>query len=400
MDRLPLSRSHRLSPPDGRDGIASSGTIVAFSFALGVSNVALPLAALRAGYGLSEIGALTSISAVAQFLVRATISRAARCLADRVLVSVACALLVLCCGVLVMSTGPAAFVIAQVSYGAARGYFWSASQLHAVRRETSSRRALARINLISSFGMLAGPIAAGGLSERSSDSALILAALVASAGAGLSFLMMRLPLLEPSRAGHDRTVWKRADIRATGWGSASTGAWTAMLVSFVPVVLAAEHSGLVVGVLVAMANGSSIVGSYVVGRAAHRLLEALFRMSAVAIGVGVAVLPFAGANAPLSALLLVISGLGAGALLTLSPALAIDAVHREKRAEALAVTGSFRAGALLVAPLAVAGAVAFVPLSAALAAVGSAITLVAAKRPPRPLAEEDLRLPLERAAGE
>lgn len=370
--------------PTTRDGMASSGTIVAFSFALAVSNVALPLAALEAGYGASEIGLLTAASAVAQLLVRMTIARAAQRFADRTLVGAACGFLVVCCGLLVVSTAPAAFVAAQLAQGAARGYFWSGSQLHAVRGSTSSRRALARINLISTFGMLTGPVASGALSESSSAGALLLAAVVALAGAGLSSLMTPLPLLEPSRAADHGTVWKRPEIRATGWGSASSGAWTALTVSFVPVILTAQHPGLIVGILVAMANGSSIVGSVAVGRARQQHVAGLFRVCAVAIGVGVALLPFAGASPLLAGVFLVISGLGAGALLTLSPALAIDAVHGENRAQALGVTGSFRAGALLVTPLAVAAAVVFVPLSTALTAVGSSLALVAAKRPPTP----------------
>ena len=368
--------------------MASSGTIVAFSFALAVSNVALPLAALEAGYGPSEIGLLTAVSAVAQLLVRMTIARVAQRFPDRTLVGAACGFLVVSCGLLVVSTAPAAFVAAQLAQGGARGYFWSGSQLHAVRGSLSSRRALARINLISTFGMLTGPVAAGALSESSSAGALLLAAVVSLAGAGLSSLMTPLPLLEPSRAGNHGKVWKRPEIRATGWGSASSGAWTALTVSYVPVILATEHPGLIVGILVAMANGSSIVGSVAVGRARQEHVAGLFRASAVAIGVGVALLPLTGASPSLAGVLLVISGLGAGALLTLSPALAIDAVHGEKRAEALAVTGSFRAGALLVTPLAVAGAVVFIPLSTALTAVGSSLALVAAKRPPTPSTED------------
>lgn len=59
-------------PPAARHGIPASATIVAFSFALGVSNVALPLVALEAGYGVSDIGVLTAMSALAQLVVRAT----------------------------------------------------------------------------------------------------------------------------------------------------------------------------------------------------------------------------------------------------------------------------------------------------------------------------------------
>lgn len=370
--------------------MAAAATIVAFSFALGVSNVALPLAALQAGYGLGAIGALSATSALAQLAVRATVSRATRRFTDRALIGGACCLLLVCCAVLVWSTAPAAFVAAQLAQGAGRGYFWTGSQLHAVRTAASSRRGLARVNLIASVGMLTGPVAAGAFGDRS-PGALAIAAVVAAAGVAAASLMTRLPLLEPARAGSPVAVWKRADIRSTGWGSASTGAWTALIVSFVPVLLAEEHPTLVVGVLIAVANASSIAGSVAVGWARQRQLAWLFRSSLVAIGAGVALLPPAAASAALCGGLLIVSGLGAGALLTLSPALAIDSVHGERRAEALAVTGSFRAGALLVTPLAVAGAVVLMPLSAALAAVGATIAAVAARRPPDASPAEDAR---------
>jgi MFS family permease len=72
-------------------------------------------------------------------------------------------------------------------------------------------------------------------------------------------------------------------------------------------------------------------------------------------------------------LVLALSGLGAGALQTVGPAVATDAVHPEERGEAIAAAGTFRAAALFAAPLAIAGAITVVPLAAAMAVVGVAI---------------------------
>jgi hypothetical protein len=68
-------------------------------------------------------------------------------------------------------------------------------------------------------------------------------------------------------------------------------------------------------------------------------------------------------------------------------AVASDAVHPEERGEAIAVSGTFRAGALFAAPLAVAGLVVVLPLAPAVALVGAAMTVPAValrRRPPVP----------------
>jgi MFS family permease len=83
----------------------------------------------------------------------------------------------------------------------------------------------------------------------------------------------------------------------------------------------------------------------------------------------------------LAAAVLALSGLGAGALQTVGPAVATDAVHPEERGEAIAATGAFRAAALFGAPLAVAGAIAVAPLAAAMAVTGVILALPALRVP-------------------
>lgn len=78
------------------------------------------------------------------------------------------------------------------------------------------------------------------------------------------------------------------------------------------------------------------------------------------------------------AVALAISGIGAGVLQTVGPAIAAEKVHPEERGDALALTGTFRATALFLSPLAMAGLVTLAPVTAALLAAGLLITAPAA----------------------
>ena len=90
----------------------------------------------------------------------------------------------------------------------------------------------------------------------------------------------------------------------------------------------------------------------------------------IATGLGLAAVgPFAGLTAPV-AIALAISGIGAGVLQTVGPAIAAEKVHPEERGDALALTGTFRATALFLSPLGMAGLVTLVPVTAALLAAG------------------------------
>lgn len=91
--------------------------------------------------------------------------------------------------------------------------------------------------------------------------------------------------------------------------------------------------------------------------------------------MGTALVAVTASDVVLAGLALTVSGLGAGALQTLGPAVASSAVHPEERGDVIALTGAFRAASLLVTPLAVAGLVAVVPLSTALAVVAAGMTL-------------------------
>jgi hypothetical protein len=153
----------------------------------------------------------------------------------------------------------------------------------------------------------------------------------------------------------------------------TAGAWRGLLGSYVPIALIhAGHGSSTVGILVATANTTSIVGSWLVRHvdeeaAALRVL----RLGTPVTGISMAVMGcVAGPSLLGAAAALAVSGVAAGALQTLGPALASDAVHEEERGEAIAATGVWRAASLFVAPLATAGLVAVVPVGAAVCVTG------------------------------
>jgi MFS family permease len=135
----------------------------------------------------------------------------------------------------------------------------------------------------------------------------------------------------------------------------------------------AGQSSRTIGVLVSGANGASVIGAVLVSRVPSRRMAAVFASATLAAGLGIALCAAVAASAPMAALALAVSGLGAGALQTVGPVLATDAVHPEERGEAIAAAGMFRAGVGFAAPLIVAGLIVVMPLTAAMALVGATV---------------------------
>lgn len=363
------------------DRAVTTGAVFAFSTALGVSNVALPLLALAAGYGAAAIGALTATSAAAQLLVRATVATVARRHSDRFLMTSAAAALGLSCVLVSLSTVAWVFVLAELCQGAARAYFWTGSQLH-VMHGANALRGVARINLTSGLGGLLGPVLAGLLAEGSPVTATVTAAAIATAGLLLCAGTHRNPPQRGGRRAKAAKLWRSPSLRSGCWASATAGTWGGLLTSYVPVILTqAGHSAHLVGILVGTANGANIVGSYVVGRIRLSRLGRGYPALVLGTAVSIVALSVLAFQPLLSAAALVTGGLGAGALLTLGPVLASDRLTAAQRPDALAATGTFRASALLLSPLTVAGASAVLATAPAMAAVGAIISIAALGRP-------------------
>jgi MFS family permease len=355
-----------------RDQVATTGGAFVFAISLGLVSVVIPLAALRAGYSGAEVGVLVAVAALSQMAMRSTLGVVMRYLPDWTLVAGAAATLAMSCLVVALSTAVVPFVVGQLLQGVARACFWTGSQTHAVRTPRSSTvSALATVNLASSTGLLVGPVLGGAYISGSGREALLLGAAFAAVGVVPASLLTRLPPFVPPIDRPRGGVWRRPGVSAGCWAGVTTGAWRGLLGSYVPLALDhARHSSSTIGALVAAANAAGLVGSGLVGRLHRGALARGFLAGTMAAGGATALIALGAGTVATAAALLVVSGLGAGALQTLGPAVATEAVHAEERGEAIAAAGTFRAGALLVAPLGVAGLLAVVPLAGAFAVVG------------------------------
>jgi MFS family permease len=347
---------------------------VGFSFALSISQVTLPLLALAAGYDSVEIGVLTALSAVSQLLMRLVIGALMRRYPDWLLVLLAAVLLALSTAIVAVSSAWVPFVLCEFAQGAARGAFWTGSQTHVVRGSGSAVSALAKVNLSSSAGLLCGPLAAGLLAERSLPAALWLATGVALAAGAPAVLMDRLPPFAKVENRQGGRLWTRPGVDTGCWAGMSAGAWRGLLNSYVPVALsAAGQTATAVGALVSVANGAGLAGAGVSGRLRPHTTRRAFVLATTAGGASIALVAPAAGSVVVAAALLAISGLAAGALQTIGPAMATDAVHPDERGDAIAAAGTFRSGALFASPLIVAGLLGIVALGPAMAAVGLVI---------------------------
>jgi MFS family permease len=234
------------------------------------------------------------------------------------------------------------------------------------------------MNFVAGLGLMAGPLIAGVLSEVTPVLALAVAAGVALLGMVPTFLLDRLPPFAPPADRPPGRFWRRPGVDIGCWAAVTAGGWRGILSSYVPVALdAARQSASTIGVLVTLANGASLVGAALAARVPARWSARVVLGGIVVAGGTTALTAAVAWDAGLSALVLLVSGIAAGAIQVLGQATAAESVHREERGDAIAVTGTFRAAALFAAPLAVAGLVVVLPLAPAVALVGAAITVPA-----------------------
>ena len=374
---MPRPRADRRRP--SRDTVATAGGAVLFALSLGLATVALPLLAIQAGYSAAEIGVLTATSALSQMATRLVLGPAMRVVPEWVLVVAAGLLLAASSGLVAASSALTAFVSAQLMQGVARACFWTGTQTHVVRGDRSAVGGLAMVNLLANAGLVIGPVLAGVLTERSPQLALGVGACIAAVGCVPAVLLKRLPPFSPPSDRPPGRLWRRPGVDAGCWAGVTTGTWRGLLGSYVPVALsAAQLSSSTIGVLVSVASSAALAGAGIVARLrlVRRLVWA-YALGAAATGVATALIALLAGSPWAVGAALAVSGLGAGALQTVGPAMAAESVHPQERGDVIAVTGTFRAGALFVAPLAIAGMLAAVPLTLAMGAVGTAIALPA-----------------------
>lgn len=349
---------------------------VLFSFSLGMAALTTPILAVRAGYSVGAVGLLITLSALAQMVVRMGLNTALRLWSDWTLVAGAAALLAASCGALAVSPALTSFVLSQILLGAARACFWTGIQTHVVRGSGSTLKPLAVTNLAGSVGQACGPLLAGVMVERSAALAMAAAAAVALVGLVPASRLPRLPPFLPVSDGAPGGIWRQPAVAAGCWASYAVGGWRGLLSSYVPVVLdAADHSAGMIGVLMFMANTAAIVGIGAVARLPNELVRLTYAAASLFVGGGVAAAALLPHSAAVVGLSLCLSGISAGSLQSLGPAMATQGVRPEERGQAIVAVGTARAGAQFAAPFAAVALVSAFPLGAAVAVVGLLLAL-------------------------
>lgn len=372
-------RTRARSSGPGRDRIASATGALIFASALGMASVALPLLALRSGYSPVQVGLLVGSSAATQLAARMGMGSWMRRFPDWTFVVAAALLLAVANFLAAFTTALVPFALAHLLQGVARAFFWTGSQTHVVRGNHAAVGALAVVNLASAAGLLIGPLLAGIIGGWSLPAAMVLAALLATAACVPALMLDRLPPFSPPSDRVPGRIWRRPGVDAGCWAGVSAGAWRGLLSSYVPVALeAARHTALTIGVLVSVANLAQLVGSGAVSRLRREGVVRVFAGGVLAAGVGTAAVGLLSPNQVLAGFALALSGLGAGAIQTVGPAVATEAVHPEERGEAIAAIGAFRAAALFASPLGAAAVVSVAPVAVALVLGGALIALPAA----------------------
>lgn len=369
-------------PSVGRDRVLSALAIVLFGVALGILSVVVPLLGVHAGYSASEIGLLVAVAAIAQLLTRLCMGALMRRIPDRSFLIASGLMIAVSCALLAVSPAFMIFMASQLVQGAARAFFWTSSQTHAVRTSALAVNGLRDVNLAAGAGALVGPAVAGYLWEVSVQLPLVLGAVAGSMAVLPAAMLIRFPPFAPrpaARRNQEKHLWRRPGVNAACWMNAAAGAWKSLLDSYVPLALSlAGQSAAVIGILLSIANSTVLAGSAFGGWIRQKGIRASLVTGVFATGLGVAAAgPFAGLTG-LVAVSLAVSGIGAGILQTVGPAIAAEKVHPEERGDALALTGIFRATALMLTPMGMAGVVALAPVTAALLAAGLLITAPAA----------------------
>ena len=359
-----------------RDNNVLSITALVYSVSMGIQAVLLPLLALAAGYSKPDIGILTALSAVTQLVSRMSSASAMRRISDKVLVSCACLAMALSGLLVAWSAYVLVFVAAELIQGLARGTFWTAATTHVVRQDGPSVGRMAAVNFFSSFGLLSGPILAGYLARFSLSTALFIAggiAIIASIPA--MALAKEAPFTKEGRRVK-REIWNQHEVQIGSWAGLTAGSWRGILNSYVPVVLkSVGDSYFLVGMLVAVANAASIAGAGIMGMLNRFAPIRVFAIGVLTAAAGTALVGLTARSVSVTVALLAIGGIGAGLLQTLGPVMAANGVSPQLKGDAVAIAGSFRAGALLVAPFFTALLLGPIGMTGALIIVGGVLGL-------------------------
>ena len=360
------------TPPDSgrlrRDHWFTQSANVAFSVGQSMAAVVVPLLAVQAGHAIEAVGLIVAVSAVSQTAARLGMGRLMSRIPTKFFIIAATLLLTASCFILALSSALWAFAVSQLLQGAARAYFWTGSQTHVVRASDSAVKALSRLNVVQGVGQLIGPALAGIIGAWSLQASLVGAGALGALAVVPSALLISFPPFAPRGKGEGadrRQIWRRPGVSTAASMTAVAGAWRGILNSYLPVILtAAGHAVPVVGALVTVTNLASLVGSAISRRVQARGARFANALGTTAAGIGLAVAALIPVPVWIAAAALAVSGLGAGILQTVGPALAADSVAAEERGRAIASIGTFRSVSLLLSPVITAGLVLVLPSAA------------------------------------
>jgi MFS family permease len=345
-----------------------------YSLGLGISGVMLTFLALDQGLSIAQIGLLTALSAVAQMGARLPLGWALQYVSDRFVLVCALSAFALSMGFALAIPGMLGLALAQFAQGISRAGFWTASQTHIIRASPSAAQGLARSNLITSSTSLIGPLIAGWIAAVDLIIGRWVVLALAVIGLALVLCLTAFPVFTPPKNPTEGRVRHRHGVRFASLGSLAGGAWAVTLATYVPVVFTAEGwDEVTIGSVIALANGMLLVSTFFCGRLAARRFSLAIGSGAALAGLGISCLALASSVPAVTVVALLLSGAGVGAVMTIGPALATQSVHPEERGQAVAITGSYRAAALLGVPLVVTVATLVLPVSLTLLILGIAV---------------------------
>jgi hypothetical protein len=277
---------------------------------------------------------------------------------------------------IIASTALPVFFAAQLLQGAARAIFWTSSQTHAVRAGGPTVRRLVDLSVAGNAGTLTGPTLGGLLVTSGFEVGLAAAIVAVMAGASASLVMRRLSPFDRQASAGTLRLLARPGVDVACWASVVGGGWWSMVGSYIPVILVGAGIGPQgIGLLITLSEGAGVAALLALRSAGPAVVPMAVRVaafSAMATLAGIALVP---GNVVLYGVLMAIGGASSGTVTNLAPAMASLVAGPQEQGDAMALSGTFRAAALLAAPAAAGALLSAVPIPGPVTIVAAALGL-------------------------
>lgn len=341
--------------------------MLGFGCALGATGFAYPLLAIDSGLSVSTVGLLAAASAGTQMTSRLVLPKLLATFKDRTLMIWALSVMAASAGILLVSLALAAFVVAQICQGFARGVFHTSSQTHAVRDFGVASRRLAFVQTTAQLGRLIGPAVGGLLAIISLKACLVFVVGLTVAGAAFGVTLQPRPPYRRAPAAERTPIWRRGELGVACWGGGVGGVWRGLAESFVPVILLDRGlSAATIGWMLSAADGAGFATTASVAKWGSEDTRRFVPACAVVVAGSLALLPVLSDVVPLG-VAMVAAGSAGGVAGVLGTAAANAAVEPEEQGAAITLVGTYRAATRLVAPASVSGLLGLVSLGPAMA---------------------------------